>query len=69
MDLHKPVITKFKKRTVYSIFKDKIWGADVADMHLMTKFNKGFRFLWSVIDIFIKYSRVVPLKHKRLYNY
>ena len=31
-ELHKPVIRNVKKRTVYSGFKDKIWGADFADM-------------------------------------
>ena len=31
-ELHKPIVRKFKKRTVYSGFKDKIWGADLADM-------------------------------------
>ena len=44
-ELHKPIIRKFKKRTVYSGFKDNIWGADLADMQLISKFNKGFRFL------------------------
>ena len=42
-----------------------IWGADLADMQLISKFNKGFRFLLCVIDIFSKYSRVVPLKDKK----
>ena len=27
-ELHKPIIKKFKKRRVYSSFKDCIWGAD-----------------------------------------
>ena len=31
-ELHKPVIRKFKKRKVYSQFKDNIWGVDLADM-------------------------------------
>ena len=31
-ELHKPIIRKFKKRIVYSRFKDNIWGADLADM-------------------------------------
>ena len=44
-ELHKPIIRKFEKRTVYSRFKDNIWGADLADMQLISKFNKGFRFL------------------------
>ena len=30
-ELHKPIIRKFKKRKVYSLFKDNIWGADLAD--------------------------------------
>ena len=42
-ELHKPIIRKFKKRKVYSRFKDNIWGADLADMQLIIKFNKGFR--------------------------
>ena len=44
-ELHKPIIRKFKKRKVYSGFKDNIWGPDLVDMQLIRKFNKGFRFL------------------------
>ena len=44
-ELHKPILRKFKKRTVYSSFRDNIWGADLADMQFISKFNKGFRFL------------------------
>ena len=54
--LHKPIIKNFKKRKVYSSFRDNIWGADLADMQLLNKFNKGFRFLLCVIDIFSKYA-------------
>ena len=64
-ELHKPIIRKFKNRTVYSGFKDKIWGADLADTQLISKFNKGFRFLLCVIDIFSKYAWVVHLKDKK----
>ena len=51
---------KFKKGKVYSRFKDYIWRADLADMPLISKFHKGFRFLLRVIDIFSKYAWVVP---------
>ena len=64
-ELHKPIIRKFKKRKVYSTFKDNIWGADLADMQLLSKYNKGIRFLLCVIDIFSKYAWVVPLKDKK----
>ena len=61
-ELHKPIIRKFKKRKVYSGFKDNIWGVDLADIQLISRFNKVFRFLLCVIDIFSKYAWVVPLK-------
>ena len=64
-ELHKPIIRKFTKRTVYSGSKDNIWGADLSDMQLISKFNKEFRFLLCVIDIFSKYAWVVPLKDKK----
>ena len=64
-DLHKPTIIKFKKRKVDSSFRDNIWSAHLADMQLVSKFNKGIRFLLCVIHIFSKYAWVVPLKHKR----
>ena len=34
-------------------------------MHLLSKFNKGIRFLLCVIDIFSKYAFVAPLKDKK----
>ena len=64
-ELHKPIIRKCKKRTVYSRFKDNIRGADLADMQLISKLNKGFKFLLCVIDIFSKYAWDVPLKDKK----
>ena len=64
-ELHKPIIKKVLKRKDYSGFKDNIWGADLANMQLVSRFNKGFRFLVCVIDIFSKYTWVVPLKDKK----
>ena len=45
--------------------KDNIWGADLADMQLLIRYNKGTRFLLGVFDIFSKYAWVVPLKDKK----
>ena len=42
-----------------------ICGADLADMQLTIKYNKGIRFSWRVIDIFSKYTRVISLKDKK----
>ena len=61
-ELHKPIIKFFKKRWAYSSFKGNVWGADSADMQLISKFNKGTSFLLCIVDIFSKYAWVVPLK-------
>ena len=53
----------FKK--VYSSFKDNIRGVDLADMQLISKYNKRIRYLLCVIDLFSKYAWVVPLKDKK----
>ena len=63
--LHKSIIRKFKKRKVYSSFKGNIWGVDLADMQLISKYNKGIRYLLCVIDLFSKYVWVVPVKDKK----
>ena len=64
-ELHKPIIRKFKKRKVYSSFRDNIWGVDLADMQSLSKYNKGIKYLLCAIDLFSKYAWVVPLKDKR----
>ena len=64
-ELHKPTIRKSEKRKLHSHFIDNSWGADLADMHLISKFNKRFRFLLHVNDIYSKYAWVVSLKNKK----
>ena len=64
-ELHKQIIRKFKKRKVYSFFIDNICGVDLADIELISKFDKGNRFLLCVIDVFSKYAWVIPLKYKK----
>ena len=68
-DLHKPTIRKFKKRNTGSSFKDNICSTCLADMELISKFNKQIRFLLCVIEVYNKYAWVAPLKDKkRCYN-
>ena len=51
-ELHKQIIRKFKRRIVYSLFRNNIWGTGLADMQS--------------IDLFGKYAWLVPLKDKRV---
>ena len=64
-ELHKPIIRKFKKRKVYSSFRDNIWGVDLADMQSLSRYNKGIKYLLCAIDLFSKYAWVIPIKYKK----
>ena len=55
-ELHKPTVRKFLEQKVRPSFIDNIWGAKLADMQLISKLNKGFRFLLCFIDLFSKYA-------------
>ena len=48
-------------RKVHSSFIDNIWGADLTDMQLISKFNKGCPFLLSFIDIYSEDAWVIFL--------
>ena len=56
---------KCKKMQSLFSFKCNIWGADLADMQLKSKYTKGIKFLLCAIDIFSKYAFVVALKDRK----
>ena len=58
---HRQIIRRFKRRNVYSSFRDNISGIDLADM----KSNKEMKYLLCTIDLFRKYAWFGPLKDKR----
>ena len=66
-ELHKPIIKNFKRRKIYSSFKDNIWVVDLAMqfMQLISKYNKGIRYLLCATDLFSRYAWVIPLKNKK----
>ena len=64
-ELHRQIIKKFKKPKVYSSFRYNIWGVDLADIQSLNKYNKGIKYLLCAIDLFRKYTCIVPLKDKR----
>ena len=64
-ELHKQIIKKFKRRKVYSSFKDNIWIDDLADITLISKLNKENKYFLCVTDLFSTYSWVIPLKNKK----
>jgi transposase InsO family protein len=63
-ELHKPVRHHFPKRRVFVRGIDEIWAADLVDMQHYDKFNDGYKYLLTVIDVFSKYAWVRPLRSK-----
>ena len=64
-ELHKRITRNFRKRRVISYGVDKIWAADLIEMTQYSKWNKGIKYLLTVIDVFSKYGWIVPLKDKK----
>ena len=40
-ELHKPIVRNFQEVKVISSFMNTIWGADLVEMPLISKYNKG----------------------------
>ena len=55
-EFHKPIIKNFE---------DNIWGVDLADMQLISKYTKGIRYFLCVIELFSRYAWVILLKNKK----
>ena len=65
-ELRKPIIKRFEKEDFILYLKKIFQGADMTDMQLISKFNKGIRFLLCVIDSYSRYAWVFPLKDKKV---
>ena len=64
-ELHKPARCNFLRRKVDIRDLDETWQIDLVDVSKYAKINKGFKFLLTIIDIFLKYAWIVPLKNKK----
>ena len=56
-ELHIPIIRKFSKQKVQWSFIDNIWGVDLAEMQLISRFDKGICFFIMLL--------IFPLKDKK----
>jgi len=63
-ELHAPARRFFKRRKVVLKCIDDLWQADLVDLQVYKKFNKGYRYLLIIIDCFSKFAWAEPLKTK-----
>ena len=62
--LHKPTRRKFPTLPVKVFNKDEQWTADLIEVVNISKQNRGFKYLLTVVDIFSNYTWVEPIKNK-----
>ena len=62
--IHKPIARKFKENRVVVNGKDEQWQADLVDVQRLSKSNKGYKHILTVIDVLSKYAWAIPLKNK-----
>ena len=65
-ELNKPVINKFERKKVIVNHIDKIHSCDLVDMVKYSKVNRGYKYIFTNIDIFSKYAWSFPLKTKTI---
>ena len=63
-EVFSPRITKFRRERIIPLYKDETWSADLIDKSSLSKYNNNYKFILTVIDIFTKYARAIPLKNK-----
>ena len=65
-ELNKPVINKFERKKVIVNHIDEIHSCDLVDMQKYSRVNKGYKYIFTNIDIFSKYAYAFPLKTKTI---
>ena len=65
-ELNKPVINKFERKKVSVSYIDEIHSCDLVDMQKYSKMNKGYKYIFTNIDIFSEYAWSFPLKTKTI---
>ena len=63
-ELNKPTIQKFERKKVIVNHINEIHSADLVDMTQYSKMNRGYKYIFTNIDIFSKYAYAFPLKSK-----
>ena len=62
--LHKPVRVRYTRNPTVANSIDHQWAADLADIKNLSRYNKGVKYLLTVVDVLSKYAWVVPMKNK-----
>ena len=65
-ELNKPTIQKFERKKVIVNHINEMHSTDLVDMTQYSKINRGYKYIFTNIDIFSKYAYAFPLKSKKI---
>ena len=63
-EIFSPVIKKFQRIQLQTHYKDECWSIDLIDRSSLSKYNKNYKFIFTIIDNHTKYAWAIPLKDK-----
>ena len=63
-ELLKPKLKRFPRRRVFSPNVDKIWTMDLMVVEKYRKYNKNYKYILVVLDLFSRFAWARPLKTK-----
>ena len=65
-ELNKPTIQKFERQKVIVNHINEIHSTDLVDMSQYSKMNRGYKYIFTNIDVFSKIAYAFPLKTKKI---
>ena len=65
-ELNKPTINKFERQKVIINHIYEIHSTDLVDMSQYSKINKGYKYIFTNIDVFSKIAYAYPIKSKKI---
>ena len=64
-EIFSPVVKKFPRMRIQTHYKDECWSIDLIDKSSMSKYNKNYKFIFTIIDNHTKYAWAIPIKNKQ----
>ena len=63
-EIFSPVIRKFQRIQIQTHYKNECWSIDLIDRSILSKYNKNYKFIFTIIDNHTKYAWAIPIKDK-----
>ena len=63
-EIFSPVVKKFDRIQIQTHYKDECWSIDLIDRSSLAKYNKNYKFIFTIIGNHTKFAWAIPLKDK-----